>query len=113
MTVMVTTTVHPKTRPRGQDSRLCRIRYRYKEALPPEKRAYEDRTGYLSQHGLIEYLRRLRRPNALATQAHLQPARVDEAACIMGAAIHTAAADTMNKHRRGAHSLELHSVMQF
>ena len=101
MTVMITTTIHPKTRLRGKDNRLCRIRYRYKEALPHEKRAYGDRTGYLSQHGVIEYLQRLRRPNAPATQERLQPARVNEAACIMGATIHTAATDTMSKHRRG------------
>ena len=103
MTIMVTTTVHPKTRLRGKDNMLCRIRYRYKEASPLEERAYGDRTGYLPQHGVIEYLQRLRRPDAPAGQARLrQPVRVNEAACIMGATIHTAAADTMSKHRRGA-----------
>ena len=44
----MTTKVHPKPRPRGKDNRLCRIRYRYKEASPLEKCAYGERTGYLA-----------------------------------------------------------------
>ena len=89
---------------RGKGNRLQRIRYRYKEALAHENRAYEDRTGCLSQHGVTEYLRRLRHPDTPAAQRRLQlqPERVVEAAHIMGATIHTAAADNMLKHRRGA-----------
>ena len=70
--------------PRGKDNRLCRIRYRYKEAALLEKCAYGERTGYLAQHGVTEYLQRLCRPDAPTMQARLRPARVDEAACIMG-----------------------------
>ena len=98
----MTTKVHPRPRPRGKDNRLCRIRYRYKEASSLEKCAYGGGTGYLAQHGVTEYLQRLCRPNALTMQVRLRPARVDEAGCIMGAKLHTAAADTMSRHRRGA-----------
>ena len=44
MTVMITATIHPKTRPRGKGNRLCRVRYRYREASPREKGVYGDHT---------------------------------------------------------------------
>lgn len=102
VTATLTMEVRCTVRAPDKDIRLHRVRYRYKQALSHEKRAYEERTGYLSQHGVIGYLRQLRRPGAPMAQARLRPERVDEAACIVGAAIHTAASDTMLKHRRGA-----------